>query len=139
MLKKINLKKSLIIIPARGGSKGIARKNIRPLAGYPFIYYSIQASKNINFKADIVVSTDDNEIGMVASYFGVDVHIREKRLAKDQITLDPVIISCTQYLEKKNNLTYDYMFTVQPTSPLILSKDINECIKNYLLKNLLTL
>lgn len=117
---------SLIIIPARGGSKGIPRKNIRPLAGYPLIYYAIKASKYSNINSDIVVSTDDQEINTIASYFGVDVLMRPNHLAKDNITLDPVIEHCTQEMEKKNKNKYDYIFTIQPTCPLITAKDIDE-------------
>jgi len=64
----MNKCRSLIIIPARGGSKGIPRKNIRPLAGYPLIYYAINASKYSNINSDIVVSTDDQEINTIANY-----------------------------------------------------------------------
>ena len=116
---------SLIIIPARGGSKGIPRKNIRPLAGYPLIFYIIKAAKNINFPADLIVSTDDNEIATVADYFDVKVDMRPSYLAKDSITLDPVIINCMKSVEKKTNKKYDFIFTLQPTSPLTDSKDIN--------------
>ena len=97
---------SLIIIPARGGSKGIPKKNIRPLAGYPLIYYAIKASKYSNINSDIVVSTDDQEINTIASYFGVDVLMRPNHLAKDNITLDPVIEHCMREMEKKNKTKY---------------------------------
>ena len=117
---------SLIIIPARGGSKGIPKKNIRPLAGYPLVYYAIKASKYSNINSDIVVSTDDQEINTIASYFGVDVLMRPNHLAKDNITLDPVIEHCMREMEKKNKTKYDYIFTIQPTCPLIIAKDIDE-------------
>ena len=110
----MNKHRSLIIIPARGGSKGIPRKNIRPLAGYPLIYYAIKASQESNINSDIVVSTDDNEINTVATYFGVNVFMRPNYLGKDNITLDPVIENCLKSIEKKNSTTYDFIFTVQP-------------------------
>ncbi len=121
---------SLIIIPARGGSKGIPRKNIRPLSGYPLIYYAIKASKNSNINNDIIVSTDDDEINTISSYFGADVLMRPKHLAKDNITLDPVIENCLKQMEKKNNKKYDYIFTIQPTCPLIIGKDIDKAFLN---------
>ena len=124
-MKISDKKNSLIIIPARGGSKGIPRKNIRPLAGYPLIYYVINAAKNVNFETDIIVSTDDYEIATVADYFKVCVDIRPKYLAKDKITLDPVIINCLKNTEKKTNNKYNFIFTLQPTSPLTNSDDIN--------------
>ena len=91
---------SLIIIPARGGSKGIPRENIRPLAGYSLIYYAIKASKDSSINSDIIVSTDDNEINTIASYFGVDILMRPNHLAKDNITLDPVVENCLKHIEK---------------------------------------
>ncbi|MDB9971262.1 acylneuraminate cytidylyltransferase [Alphaproteobacteria bacterium] len=128
MMQKIQMNKhrSLIIIPARGGSKGIPRKNIRPLAGYPLIYYAIKASQESNINSDIVVSTDDNEINTVATYFGVNVFMRPNYLGKDNITLDPVIEYCLKNIEKKNSTTYDFIFTVQPTCPLVLGADIDK-------------
>jgi CMP-N-acetylneuraminic acid synthetase/spore coat polysaccharide biosynthesis predicted glycosyltransferase SpsG len=121
---------SLIIIPARGGSKGIPRKNIRPLSGYPLIYYAIKASKESSINSDIIVSTDDDKINTVASYFGADVLMRPNHLAKDNITLDPVIENCLKHIEKKNKKKYDYIFTVQPTCPLIIGKDIDKAFLN---------
>ena len=121
---------SLIVIPARGGSKGIPRKNIRPLAGYPLIYYAIKASKDSSINSDIIVSTDDDEIHTIASYFGVDVLMRPNYLAKDNITLDPVIKHCLTNMEKKNKKKYDHIFTIQPTCPLIIAKDIDEAFHN---------
>ena len=131
-MKKYN---SLIVIPARGDSKGIPRKNIRPLAGYPLIYYAIQASKYSNINSDIVVSTDDNEINTISSYFGVDVFMRPDYLGKDNITLDPVIENCLKNMEKKNEKKYDYIFTIQPTCPLIIGKDIDNAFQNLVNSN----
>ena len=126
---------SLIIIPARGGSIGIPRKNIRPLAGYPLIYYAIKASKDSNINSDIVVSTDDNEINTISSYFGVDVFMRPNNLAKNNITLDPVIENCLKNIEKKNGKKYDYIFTIQPTCPLILGEDIDTAFEKLVNSN----
>ncbi len=63
----------LVIIPARGGSKGIPRKNIRNFAGYPLIAYSIQAALNSKYVTRIIVSTDDEEIAAVARQYGAEV------------------------------------------------------------------
>ena len=91
---------SLIIIPARGGSKGIPRKNLRPLAGHPLIYYVIKATKDLAFKARTIVTTDDEEIAKVSEYYGVDVIFRNKKLSNDSIPLDPVIFDAFQRAEK---------------------------------------
>jgi CMP-N-acetylneuraminic acid synthetase/spore coat polysaccharide biosynthesis predicted glycosyltransferase SpsG len=121
--------KNLIIIPARGGSKGIPRKNLRPLAGLPLISYSIKAALDADVKARVVVSTDDDEIALFASRFGADVIFRGNELSSDKITLDPVIIDAVHKCEKKYNEQYKNIITIQPTSPLIRNQDITEIVK----------
>jgi len=121
--------KNLIIIPARGGSKGIPRKNLRPLAGRPLISYSIKAALDADVKARVVLSTDDDEIALFASRFGADVIFRGNELSSDKITLDPVIIDAVHKCEKKYNENYKNIITIQPTSPLIRNQDITEVVK----------
>jgi len=121
--------KNLIIIPARGGSKGIPRKNLRPLAGRPLISYSIKAALDADVKARVVLSTDDDEIALFASRFGADVIFRGNELSSDKITLDPVIIDAFHKCEKKYNEQYKNIITIQPTSPLIRNQDITEVVK----------
>ena len=122
-MEKITLN-TLIIIPARGGSKGIPRKNLRPVAGKPLIYYSIQAALNAKLKGMIVVSTDDEEIGLLAERFGAEVLIRDTSLADDKTTLDPVIFDALNKIENQTDEYFDTILTIQPTSPLISSADI---------------
>ena len=121
-LTKLNV---LIIIPARGGSKGIPRKNLRPVAGKPLIYYSIQAALSAKLKAKVFVSTDDEEIGLLAERFGASVLIRESNLADDKTTLDPVILDALSKIEGQTSEYFDAILTVQPTSPLISPNDIS--------------
>lgn len=116
--------KVLIVIPARGGSKGVPRKNLRPLAGKPLIYYSIKASLKTNLDATVVVSTDDEEIALFASRFGAEVMIRPAELSTDAVTIDPVIVHVANESENKHGIHYDVIVTVQPTSPLINAADI---------------
>ena len=120
--------KKLIIIPARGGSKGIPRKNLRPIAGNPLISYSIKAALSVNFDTRIIVSTDDDEIALFSERFGAEVLFRAPELANDKATLDPVIIDAVQQCEIKYNESYDYIITVQPTSPLIRTADIENVL-----------
>ena len=75
--------KTIIVIPARGGSKGIPRKNLRPLAGRPLIFYSISNAKQIVPPENIYVSTDDEEIKFFALKLGVQVHWRGNNLSND--------------------------------------------------------
>ncbi|UZP66663.1 hypothetical protein N1030_13745 [Desulfovibrio mangrovi] len=116
----------LAIIPARGGSKGVPRKNLRPLAGKPLIYYAITsclAARNI---AKVVVSTDDEEIALFAQRFGAEVLMRPAELAGDDIPLDPVIVHAAQQFSVDE--AYSAVVTVQPTSPLISAADIDSAL-----------
>jgi len=124
-----NTPKVLVVIPARGGSKGIPRKNLRPLAGYPLIYYSISAALGAKHVTDVVVSTEDDEISMFSKRFGASIVARSQRLADDLTTLDPVIEDAVVQSELGFGCEYDFVVTVQPTSPLIRSIDIDNSIE----------
>lgn len=119
----------LVVIPARGGSKGIPRKNLRPLSGKPLIYYSIKAALNSKFNTEVYVSTDDEEITFFAKSFGAQVHYRDSTLASDNITLDPVIYNAFNHLTQKSGKTFELIVTLQPTSPLVTSVDIDNAIE----------
>ena len=119
----------LVIIPARGGSKGIPRKNLRPLKGKPLIYYSIKLALSSTHKPDVVVSTDDEEIGYFASQLGASVHYRDKALGEDVVTLDPVIHEAYVQTQAKTKKSYDYIATLQPTSPLLSVLSFDEALQ----------
>ena len=118
----------LAIIPARGGSKGIPRKNVLLLSGQPLISYAIQNAKSSGFQMDVAVSTDDQEITNVSNQFGAEVIRRNKKLASDEVTLDPVIFDAVQQMEGKTGKTYDYVITLQPTSPLLSADTLDSAI-----------
>lgn len=122
----------LAIIPARGGSKGIPRKNVLLLSGQPLISYAIQNAKSSGFQMDVAVSTDDQEITNVSNQFGAEVIRRNKKLASDEVTLDPVIFDAVQQMENKTGKTYDYVITLQPTSPLLSADTLDSAIKKML-------
>lgn len=122
----------LAIIPARGGSKGIPRKNVLLLSGQPLISYAIQNAKSSGFQMDVAVSTDDQEITNVSNQFGAEVIRRNKKLASDEITLDPVIFDAVQQMEGKTGKTYDYVITLQPTSPLLSADTLDSAIQKML-------
>tara|TARA_B100000925_G_C22010200_1_gene475877 strand:- start:1301 stop:2938 length:1638 start_codon:yes stop_codon:yes gene_type:complete len=128
----------LIVIPARGGSKGIPRKNIRPLNGKPLIYYSIKSSLGVE-NADVIVSTDDDEIALISELFGATAIKRNSCLSEDHVTIDPVILDAMHKAEKNFNKTYSSIVTIQPTSPLISTLDIQKAIEKYTLSNAQTL
>jgi CMP-N-acetylneuraminic acid synthetase len=118
----------LVIIPARGGSKGIPRKNLRPLNGVPLISYSISLALQSSYKPDVYVSTDDAEIAYFAEKFGAQVHLRDPNLGGDKVTLDPVIYEAYTAISEKRNKQYDFVITLQPTSPLLSVESLDQAI-----------
>ncbi len=126
--------KILAIIPARGGSKGIPRKNVRPLNGKPLIYYSIKTALNSKYITDVYVSSEDDEILTLAKKFGSKIHKRDISLSEDSTTLDPVVYRAYKYIKEKENNTYDIVVTLQPTSPLLKTNSIDTAIEK-MIKN----
>jgi len=124
-----NNKKIIIVIPARGGSKGIPRKNVRLLANKPLIAYSIETSLKSEYVDKVVVTTDDDEIKFIAEKSGASTIKRSGYLAGDNIPLDPVIYDAVKNEEKSHNTVFDFIITVQPTSPLLKTETINKTIE----------
>lgn len=122
---------TIVIIPARGGSKGIPRKNLRPLAGKPMIYYCIKAALDAKSVQKVVVSTDDDEIALFATRFGAEVIMRPSKLGQDSVTLDPVIQHAFEKAEQQWHIEYDIAITIQPTSPLVRSGDIARAMQKF--------
>ena len=111
----INGKTVLAIIPARGGSKGLPRKNILPMAGKPLIAWTIDAASKSKYIDRCIVSTDDSEITQTAKKYGADVpFIRPAALATDKANSSDVILHAIEAL----NENYDLVVLLQPTSPL---------------------
>lgn len=129
----------LAIIPARGGSKGIKRKNLRLLNGKPLIHHQIQNALNSKYITDIVVSSEDEDILDYASNFPVHLRKRPTELAQDDVTLDPVVYDATVYMENLLNKKYDIVVTLQPTSPLLKSTTLDKAIEKFISENLDTL
>jgi CMP-N,N'-diacetyllegionaminic acid synthase len=112
------------LIPARGGSKGIPRKNVKLIAGKPLIVWTIEAALRSSLLNAVVVSTDDPEIAAVALQAGAQVpFMRPAALAQDQTPgLDPVLHALNQLPQ------YDSVLLLQPTSPLRTTDDIDGCL-----------
>lgn len=109
----------LAIIPARGGSKGIPRKNIRDFAGYPLVAYSIAAALQAETIGRVVVSTDDAEIAAVAREFGAEVpFLRPGALAADNTTDLPVFRHALTWLEAQEGYMPEVVVQLRPTSPI---------------------
>ncbi|HET6244696.1 MAG: acylneuraminate cytidylyltransferase [Bacteroidetes bacterium] len=122
----------LIVIPARGGSKGIPRKNLRSLAGLPLIYYSINTALISKFNPDVFVTTDDEEIATISKKAGAKIIERERELANDATTLDPVIFDAFEKASKITGKKYDLIITIQPTSPLLRTATLDDAIEKLL-------
>ena len=120
--------KILAVIPARGGSKGIPKKNIRLLAGKPLIAYSIQNALACTGIDDVYVSTDSDEIAEIADDYGAGVIRRNHDLSGDLVTLDPVIFDAVSRIEAAKGYTYDFVITMQPTSPLLKPESLSAAI-----------
>lgn len=128
----INGKKVLAIIPARGGSKRLPRKNILPLGGKPLIGWTIEAAKNSAYIDDIFISTDDQEIAVVASQFGITVpELRPEELSTDTATTQSVLF----YTLEKYAKEADIVVLLQPTSPFRTAKHIDEAIESLVEKS----
>jgi N-acylneuraminate cytidylyltransferase len=119
----------LALIPARGGSKGLPGKNIRPLAGLPLIAHSIQLARLCPEISRVVVSTDSQEIISVAQKYGAETpFVRPAELAADDTPMWPVIRHALQSVEERSAQSYDYLVLLDPTSPGRLPEDIHGAI-----------
>ena len=119
----------LAIIPARGGSKGVKNKNIKPLNGKPLIQYTIECIQPIlNENIDLVVSTDCTSIAEVASSFNVEVMMRDPLLATDGAKMPPVVMDVLKRLEEKDRL-YDAILLLQPTCPFRTTEHVRIALK----------
>jgi CMP-N,N'-diacetyllegionaminic acid synthase len=124
----INNKSILAIIPARGGSKGLPRKNLYEFGGKPLIAWTIEAAHRSGYVDRVVLSSEDTEIIQVARSLGCDVpFVRPSALAEDDVTASRVILDALQRLRG-----YDYVLMLQPTSPLRSAHDIDGCIEEAL-------
>lgn len=122
---------TLYVIPARGGSKGIPRKNIKDLGGRPLIHYSIDVARAMSPDSQIIVSTDDDEIMRVASSTGLKIEYRRPTaLGSDSTGSREVILDVMNYAESRG-LTYNKVVLLQPTSPLRTAEDVAACIELY--------
>ena len=121
--------KILAVIPARAGSKGIPNKNIRIIGGHPLIYYSIKNALSSEYITDVVITTDSPEVKIIASQMGAAVRWRDERLCGDSVTLDAVIYDAVD-----RSVDWDYIVTMQPTSPTLTAETLDKAI-SYAIEN----
>lgn len=119
----------LVVIPARGGSKGIPRKNLRALAGRPLIAHVIETVAASSFRPMVVVSSDDHEILSVAKSLGVEALERPPELAADDVALDAVAHHALVAMTATAARPFDIVATVQPTSPLLRTATFDRALQ----------
>lgn len=123
--------KVLAVIPARGGSKGVPRKNIRSVCGRPLITYTIEharAAQHLFYR--IIVSTDDEEIAAVAREHGAEVpFLRPANLARDESPMIPMLQHAVDFIEKQDGVRMDWICLLQPTEPFRTVSDIEQCLR----------
>ena len=119
------------IITARGGSKGVPKKNIKLLNGKPVIAYTIVESIKSNFIKETYVTTEDKEIADISQEYGAKVIERPEELAQDNSTSVDVVLHSLDYLENNNDLP-DFFVLLQPTSPLRTKEDIENATKLFI-------
>lgn len=124
----------LAIIPARAGSKGVPNKNIRLLGQHPLVYYSIKNALQSKYITDVIISTDSDPVRIIAQQMGARVHWRDAKLAGDEVTLDAVI-----YDAIPKDKRWDYVITMQPTSPTLTVGTLDSAIEYAIENNLDTL
>ncbi len=122
------MNKTVTLIPARGGSKGIPKKNIVSLVGKPLIAYSIEAALECQKFDDIVVSSDDEEILSVAGEYPVLTHLRASEYARDESDMDGVINDVIEHHGYSDDTT---LVLLQPTSPLRQASHIESALNQY--------
>jgi N-acylneuraminate cytidylyltransferase/CMP-N,N'-diacetyllegionaminic acid synthase len=125
----VSKKKILWLIAARKGSKSVPNKNIKKLGDHPLIGYRIKATSKSIFSNDIWISTDSIEYAKIAKEYGTEVpFIRPDYLATDDASSIDVVIHAMDFANK-NNLLYDYIGLLEPTSPFILSNQLDQAIQ----------
>jgi CMP-N,N'-diacetyllegionaminic acid synthase len=132
MSAKMNI---LAIIPARGGSKGVPQKNLKPLGRQPLVAHVIQAAKNSRYIDKLIISTDDKDIGQLGTRMGLEIpFMRPTELATDNVPLIAVVLHAYNYFKKKN-IHYDAVLSVQPTCPFLTNETIDKVVELWLETN----
>jgi len=126
----IEKNKVVCIIPARGGSKGIPRKNIKLLNGKPLIAYTIEQALKSKYIDRTIISTDDKEIANISKEYGAEVpYMRPDDLSGDNASTIDVLLHAINWLEKHDKCEFDIIVLLHATAPLRVVADINACIK----------
>lgn len=123
-------KKIIGVIPARGGSKGVPKKNIKNINGKPLIAWTIEAAHASKYLDEVIVSTDSEEIKEVAEQYGAKVpFMRPPELAQDTSTSMDVLFHSLQFMKESEGLDFDILMMLEPTSPLREVRDIDDSLE----------
>ncbi len=129
------MERMLAVIPARGGSKGVPKKNIKEILNKPLIAYTIEAALQSEIFADVIVSTDSEEIAQVAKRFGANVpFIRPNEISGDEVSSDDVILHALSFY-KGEEIEFEEVCKLQPTSPLRKAQHLREAYELFHEKN----
>lgn len=127
--------KFVVVIPARGGSKGIHNKNLKQLLGKPLIAYTIECAINSQYVERVIVSTDSLEIAEISKEYGAEVpFLRPAELATDSSPVIDTFIYTINRLEHEEGITINQFIVLQPTSPLRSTKDLDEAVELFISK-----
>lgn len=125
--------KNLVIIPARGGSKGVPGKNLKLIAGYPLIYWSIKSAIEAKCVDKIVVTTDSPEIAKVAVELGATVpFLRPASISCDFSTTESALLHCVDWLKENEEYVPDNVILLQPTSPIRNTLSVDKSYKQFI-------
>ena len=125
---------NVAIIPARGGSKGIPKKNIIKVAGHPLIAWSVRQATNSQLIDTVFVSTDDDEIARIARQYSAEVINRPPELATDSSSSEDALEHAIDSIQNTRNIRIDTVVFLQATSPLREKEDIDNAIRKYFLE-----
>ena len=129
-------KRVLAVIPARGGSKSIPKKNIKDIAGKPLIAFSIAEALRAKTLSNVIVSSDDEEILEIARKYGAETpFLRPKNLATDDALAIDVMAHAIKECERQEGKKYDYAVMLQPTTPMRKAEDIDEAVEKLISSN----
>jgi CMP-N-acetylneuraminic acid synthetase len=121
----------ITVIPARGGSKGIPKKNIYPLNGIPLLLYTIKALQGCKSEMFVVVSTDSEEIASVAIENNIYTIMPPDELSTDKASSESVLIHALDYMKRNEGRCFEYIMTAQPTTPFRRSEIIDDFINEF--------
>jgi CMP-N,N'-diacetyllegionaminic acid synthase len=117
------------IIPARGGSKRVPRKNLKPILGEPLIVRAIRSAKAATSISRTIVSTEDDEIGELSRRYDAEVIVRPHELATDTASTEVVLLHVLETLERSGEPLPAYVLTLEPTSPLRTPELLDACVE----------